>query len=177
MTIYIVGTNHELQHDAPPRRVAVDLAQEARRRLQDYLRTLIGRLKPQVIAEEFSEDVLGLKNASSTVVPIAQEFGLTHRFCDPGRSERMALGLPPFGTEECDPPDRHRFDEIRESYWLTQLSDVIRKEILFICGAEHVHSFCALLSSKRTPAVVENEYFGRELYSAASDDLSHNKSG
>jgi hypothetical protein len=98
--IHIIGTNHELQHTAPPRRVAPEKVRRARREFRAYLCALAGRLKPQVTAEEFSQqalDYLSVKynlSVVSTVKAVADELSGEHRFCDPDVAERVRLGLP-----------------------------------------------------------------------------------
>jgi hypothetical protein len=37
---------------------------------------------------------------------------------------------------------------IRERYWLTQLLQLGSWPVLFVCGADHIHSFCAMLKSE-----------------------------
>lgn len=92
--IYIVGTNHELQHTAKPFRVSVEMTSRARDDLKEYLRQLATEIHPAIIAEEFSQDVLIIKDVSSNVEAIADELDIEHRFCDPGIQERAVLGLP-----------------------------------------------------------------------------------
>ena len=162
--IYIVGTNHELQHTGPPFRVPAETANKAREDLKAYLRELATEIRPAIIAEEFCQDVLNIKNANSNVKAVADELGIEHRFCDPGFQERRRLGLPPHGTEDCDPSDRRRFDAIREAYWLKRLSDVLAQTVLFVCGADHVAGFSRLLREKRIVAEVREEYFGKDFY-------------
>ena len=164
MTVYIVGTDHDMQHDAPSRRAAPDKVQRARREFQAYLYTLVDRLKLQVIAEEFSQQALDGYNAESTVRPVADKLGIEHRFCDPGATERVELGLPHPFLDHCEEREKPQLNRIRESYWLDRLSDVLHRDILFICGAEHVHSFCELVRSKGIDAAVEMEHFGKKIY-------------
>ena len=162
--ICIVGTNHELQHTAVPFRATAETTNKAREELKSYLRRLAREIQPALMAEEFCQDVLTIKNADSNVKAIAGELGIEHRFCDPGFHERARLGLPMHGTEDCDPSDRSRFDGIRESYWLERLSDVLDKTVLFVCGADHVARFSRLLCEKGVAVEVREEYFGKDIY-------------
>ena len=164
MTVYIVGTDHDMQHDAPSRRAARDTVQRARREFLTYLCTMVDRLKPQVIAEEFSQQALDGYNAESTVRPVADKLGIEHRFCDPNVAEREELGLPHPFLDHHNEMDMPQLNRIRESYWLDRLSDVLHRDIIFICGAEHVHSFCELVRSKGIDAAVEMEQFGKKIY-------------
>jgi hypothetical protein len=168
--IHIVGINHELQHTAPPWRAALEEVQRARREFQTYLCTLAGRLKPQVIAEEFSQQALdNLSKAHnlsvvSTVKAVADTLGVEHRFCDPDDAERLRLGLPDPYLDHYGESEKPRFDRIRECYWLSRLVEVSNRDVLFVCGAEHVQSFCELVKGTSIDANIVNEYFGREIY-------------
>lgn len=162
--IYIVGTNHELQHTAKPFRVPAGTANRGRDELKAYLRQLAKEIRPAVIAEEFCQDVLNIKNANSNVKAVADELAIEHRFCDPSIQERGRLGLPQHGTEDCDPSDRSRFDAIREAYWVKRLSDVLDQAVLFVCGADHVAGFTRLLREKRIGFEIRERYFGKDIY-------------
>ena len=166
MTIYIVGTNHELQHTARPKRGASKKVQMRRRDLQVYLRELVARNDLTLIAEEFSQQILDIKGAESIAKAVADQLGIEHLFCDPGVDDRVKIGLPTHGTEDCVPAEKERFDRIRENYWLNCLADVLDRDILFVCGSDHVHKFCELLSNKGITSTLECEYFGRAIYEA-----------
>jgi hypothetical protein len=56
--IHLVGTNHELQHLARPKRAAQELVEKAREEFQEYLCAQIKTLNPAVVAEESVEEVL-----------------------------------------------------------------------------------------------------------------------
>ena len=130
--IHIIGTNHELQHTGTPGRLArlvpagaaLKAAERARDDLKAYLRQLAREIGPAVLAEEFCQDALP-PDAASNVKAVADELCIEHRFCDPGREERMKLGLPWYGTEGYDQGDRASFDAIREEFWLGALADVL----------------------------------------------------
>ncbi|MFZ5929589.1 MAG: hypothetical protein ACOY15_00060 [Pseudomonadota bacterium] len=162
--IYIVGTNHELQHTAAPSRAAPRDTENAREELKSYMRQLANEIKPVIMAEEFSQNVLTFKNCNSNVKDVADELGIKHCFCDPDVQERVILGLPAHGTEHCDPSDRSRFNALREEYWVKRLSDVLDQTVLFVCGADHVASFSRLLRGKGIATKVQEEYFGRDIY-------------
>ena len=164
MTVYIVGTDHEMQHDAPSHRTAPDKVQRARREFQTYLCTLVDRLKIQVIAEEFSQEALNGRHAESTVRPVADKLGIEHRFCDPNVAEREELGLPHPFLDHRKEREMPQLNQIREQNWLDRLSDVLHRDIIFICGAKHVHTFFELIRSKGISATVEREHFAKEIY-------------
>ncbi len=142
--IHSVGTDHELQHTGKPSQAPVETANKARDDLKAHLRQLAEEIRPTVIAEEFSPDVLNILNAASNVKAVADQLCIEHRFCDPSIAERARVGLPLHGTEDCDPGERRRFDAIREAYRLEALTDVLDRTVLFVCGADHVSSFSRL---------------------------------
>ncbi len=76
----------------------------------------------------------------------------------------MRVGLPLYGTKDCDPGERRRFDAIAEAYWLAALTDVLDRTVLFVCGADHVASFSPLLHERVSPPGSCGEYFGKEVY-------------
>ena len=162
--IHIVGTNHELQHTAKPSRGSAEAVNKGRSDLKTYLRELATEISAAIIAEEFCQDVLDIKNASSNIKAVADELGIAHRFCDPGFQERARLGLPPHGTEDCDSSDRRRYDAIREAYWVERLSEVLDHTVLFVCGADHVVEFSRLLRENGIAVEVREAYFGKDIF-------------
>lgn len=142
--MHVVGTNHELQHTGKPSRAPVETAVKAGDDPKAYLRQLATEIRPTVIAEQFSHDVLNKLNAASNRKAVADQLCIAHRFCDPTLEERVSVGPPRHGTEDCDPGERTRFDAIREAYWLAARADVLDRTVLFACGADHVSSFSRL---------------------------------
>ena len=161
--IHIVGTNHELQHSARPKRAAEGLVKKAREELQEYLRLEIKRLKPVVVAEESVEEVLKCLGAESTVKAIADECGIKHLYCDPDSVTRNRLGVP-IGSEHLTEEEKQKFHKIRENYWYQQIEPYNGQAILFVCGAEHVSSFRALLEQYKCRIETLCEYWGKNIY-------------
>ncbi len=161
---HIIGTNHELQHSASPFRAPAAIVDKAREDFRSYLRRLAAELRPDILAEEFSQEVLDIKRAISQAKIVANELRIQHRFCDPGIGKRQELGLATHGTEDCEVAERRRYDVVRETYWIDALSDVLDQTIIFICGAEHVFSLAQLLRERRVAVSVAMEYFGQEIY-------------
>ena len=109
------------------------------------------------IAEEMNEDGLAeAKKSESVPQSIAGILGFPHVFCELNRQERLALGIKQEneirisaffnekseGYVEAALKDQfHR----RESVWLDRIEAVGTWPVLFICGANHVLSFAALL--------------------------------
>lgn len=164
LMIHLVGTFHELQYTGRPGCGPPDKVRRGRHDLQAYLRELITRINPKLIAEEFSQQALDGLNAKSTVKLVADEFGIEHRFCDPDVAERVKLGLPHPFLDDYDKSEEARLHRKKESYWLETLSDMINHDILFICGATHVSSFTQLLLEEGITVQIEDEKFGQEIY-------------
>ena len=78
-------------------------ANKARDDLKAYLRQLATEIRPTVIAEQFSHDVLNKLNAASNLKAVSDQLCIEHRFCDPSFEQRVSVGLPRHGTEDCDP--------------------------------------------------------------------------
>ncbi len=116
--------------------------------------------KITLIAEESSEDALSYQNINSTHVgKIIFELGVQYLLCDPGIAERSRIGvkqraqiakelLIPFPPINKDQEDKINYiaaesDRKREKYWLDQiwLQNGLSKEVLMICGFEHVDYF------------------------------------
>ena len=53
-----------------------------------------------------------------------------------------------------------KYFPMRESYWLECLSDVLGKDVLFICGQAHIESLAQLLRSKSVEVTVAAERIG-----------------
>lgn len=161
--IHIVGTNHELQHSAKPKRAAVALVAEARGEFQQYLRMQIQRLNPALVAEELVEEVLKCMGTESTVKAVAEEFGVRHQYCDPDKATRAKLGVP-IGTENFPEKERQKYHNIREKYWYQEIVPFAGQTVLFVCGAEHVPSFRALLMENGCQVETLCEYWGKDVY-------------
>ena len=109
------------------------------------------------IAEEMNEDGLAEAEKSASVPQIiAGILGLPHIFCELNRQERVALGIEQEndirisaflnGKSEGDVEAalKEQFHR-RESVWLERVEALGTWPVLFICGANHVPSFTALL--------------------------------
>ena len=81
--IILVGTNHELQHNAKPFRIDEDTALTAREEFKEFIENLCADKNIDLIAEELSEELLELKNTTSILKYISIQNNLNHIFCDP----------------------------------------------------------------------------------------------
>lgn len=164
--IHIIGTNHELQHNAPARRRKPEVVNPAREQFVGYLRNLVNNIRPSLIAEEFTEDILSVLEAESNVKKVAIESETEHMFCDPNSQERSDIGLPQYGNEELPETEKVRLNRVREAFWLQKLDHYLNNTVIFICGADHVQSFSRLLTSKGIQNTVVNRYWGSEIYNS-----------
>lgn len=145
----------------------------------------IERLKPLLVAEEFSAYALeklrrenGIEYESVTKA-MADSFKIEHRFCDPDADARarmgyiegteLALQIALEGTEglsNAEVNDRGFAIEIakhwplREKFWLDQLGDMHDMDIIFVCGDAHVDSFRELLKQNGIKSTIVSRHVG-----------------
>jgi len=105
-----------------------------------------------------SLEALGQKGASASVCEgIAKEAGLEHRYCDPTNAQRVAIGIK--GKQDIELEgffnnwNRRKIVReissshlLREKFWLDELKTMNVWPVLFVCGADHVDRFAALLT-------------------------------
>ena len=146
--VIVVGTNHSLQL--------------ANLELKSVLEGLCHVFNVRAIGEEMSEEALAEKSCAASIpMQIAAAFQLAHRLCDPNTAERATLGIRQEGQIRMAVwPSRYPLPEpevirllkesyeIRERYWLEQLRSLNVWPVLFICGSDHVTSFCRLLKQQ-----------------------------
>ncbi len=161
--IIIVGTSHSIQ--------TVDLELEA------YLVNLCKEFKVFAVAEEMNRDALAERDCSTSIpMQVANALQLPHRLCDPNREQRAKLEIRQENdirmqawrtdSELSEPEIAELVAESlakRERYWLEQLRDFNVWPVLFVCGADHVPSFCQLLKQQ-----------GISVHVAAEDWTSNN---
>jgi hypothetical protein len=147
------------------------------RELKPFLEGLCRDFNVRAMAEEMNEEALAEKNCNSSIpMEIASALQIPHRFCDPNRAERAKLEIRQeneikidawlSGATLSDSEFAARVQEsyaARERYWLEQLRNLNVWPVLFICGADHVASFCELLKQQ-----------GIAMHVAAEDWASNN---
>ena len=149
--VIVVGTSHSIQLGKN------GASGEADEQFTAFLESICHRYRVRVVAEEMNTEALA-ENKRSTSIPqrLATSLKLEHRFCDPNRSERIALGIlqendiraRAFGSGSSEAEivacvaESH---QKRERYWLDQLRALDRWPVLFVCGADHVGSLATLL--------------------------------
>ena len=133
--------------------------------------TINGIRNIRAVAEEMNEEALTEKNCTASIpMEIASALQMPHRFCDPNRTERTKLEIRQeneiriqawlLSTTLSDSELAARVKEsyaMRERYWLEQLRTLNAWPVLFICGADHVASFCELLKQQSIAAHVAAE--------------------
>ncbi len=142
--IYLIGTDHRYQNGIWAG-------------FEPYLTELCRSLRIRALAEEMSREALDEWNVDATVCErVSAALTLSHHFCDPDQSARRALGIGNIGLlravgllsemPPCEIERRVRREACkRERFWLEQLRAVASTPLLFVCGANHVAAFDALL--------------------------------
>ena len=144
--VIVVGTSHTIQ--------TADLE------LQPFLDSLCQEFKIQAVAEEMNEEALAENNCVASIpIRVANALQIPHRFCDPSRIERAKLEIRQENDIRISAfPSTLSESEVaahvaeshakRERYWLKQLRSLNLWPVLFVCGADHVPSFCRILKAE-----------------------------
>lgn len=83
-TVILIGTSHKYQLPGGP------TADEFRA----FIERVCAEFHVRAIAEEASLEALAQKHASqSACEKIANDLGISHRYCDPNNEQRTALGI------------------------------------------------------------------------------------
>jgi hypothetical protein len=176
--IYIVGTSHSLQvwTDAIRNGASFDTSKEAVEAFESYLAEVARLVKADMIAEEASDEWVANHGhrASSVAKDVAMRLRFSVCFATRmrGLGQRQSIGLK-VGEElhnhvakisketEAEWTDIHNAEVskqfgTREAIWLECLEgcDPNKKLVIFVCGANHVHTFKARLHSKQILAEV-----------------------
>ena len=163
--LHVIGLAHRAQARRPG-----DPLTETQQAFADCLRRNIEQVRPAFIAEEDSEEALAERHGLSIAKEIADEMGIEHRFCDPTREQRSAIGYKDGQTLELEMSmhddtglskeeirnkaraiEIGRYFPIRERFWLDQLQSCRDRGAVFICGDGHIESFGRLLESDGVP--------------------------
>lgn len=126
--IYLLGIDHQVQHH---KQTQVSMV------FAFYLSKKIKELNIKLVGEEWFQDLLKENGVKTTVTQdVATKHKIDHRFCDPNRDERRDIKW--FSKKD---------DDKREKFWLEKIKDKTDKNIIFVCGADHLISFSTLLSN------------------------------
>lgn len=159
--IYLLGISHNYQWDKNSIEQIVFI---------NYLKTTIQKLNIQIIAEEWSLNTFKEKAYkcihSTSVFDIAKEFKVNHAYIDTDREIDKKLGIKrdddikkELGIRRCEKcmknEDREMLNKLRmpnhrkrEQYWLTQINEDLKKEMIFVCGYHHILPFRELLNKQ-----------------------------
>lgn len=153
--IVLIGTSHPIQRDS------------TRADFREYINKNITKYNVDGIAEEI--DV-----SDSIVSDIAGHLGLEYKIIEPNEQERIALGIDSLNqievnifmefddhdslgaTTKCEALKQSTF-RVREKEWLKRIKTMQGKQLLVICGANHIKPFCELLKNSNFNVVVECE--------------------
>lgn len=175
--IYIVGVNHRVQHDRKLPETKLFL---------DFIDSLIDRFNIRLLAEEWNDDASEISSvATSTVEDLAYIHDIEHLACDPTKEEREKLGIRtsekirdelgklaefPYDKEisiEYQKKIAQGDHSIREYFWLKQIERYLDRNIIFVCGSEHIsvftklrrYGFDSILKSQKIPfKVIERRF-------------------
>lgn len=144
---YIIGVHHGVQFDKQHSSTPVFIY---------YLKKVIKKYVIEIITEESSKDVLKEWRIEKTSV---QEVSINHDLqyiaCDPSIDERKTLGirsdeeikhekgLPKIlNHEQLAILDKEKIKDfpIRENYWLDKIKKYSARQVVFICGLDHLNS-------------------------------------
>ena len=126
--VYLIGGRHDIQFDPGPH--PSKIVRDKRASFKAHVLKVIETLGISILAEEFSDEAKELWGVSeSTLEQLANAKGIEHRFCDPTPVQREENGI-----EQSD-------SDKREQFWLSRIQDCKSRNILFVCGSDHVEAF------------------------------------
>jgi hypothetical protein len=174
--IRIIGTSHSLQvrTDAIRNGESLDATKEGVEAFERYLAGVAKSVKADLIAEEASDEWVARHGprASSVAKDVATRLGIQHLFCDPDTEQRQSIGLKvreklhnAVGKEAEETGeewnDVHNAEVkkqfcAREAVWLERLQGCAphKRSVIFVCGANHVHTFKDRLRSQQILAEI-----------------------
>ena len=83
-----------------------------------------------ILAEEFSDEAKRIWKVSESILEqLAKAKGVEHRFCDPTSVQKREIGI---GESDSDK---------RRQFWLSRIRDCKSRNVLFVCGGDHVETF------------------------------------
>lgn len=120
--LYLIGVNHVVQFDEPSRATNSKIVREKRASFKAHVSEMIEKFNITVLAEEFNDEAKKKWGVSETTL---EKFRRTkaieqHRFCAPGGPENI---------------------------WLSKIDDCKNKNVLFVCGGDHLEAFRKILTT------------------------------
>jgi hypothetical protein len=126
--LYLIGVRHGIQFDPGPH--AAKIVRDKRASFKAHVLEVIEPLAISILAEEFSDEAKRKwKVSESTLEQLGKAKRIEHRFCDPTSVQKKENGI-----EESD-------SDKREQFWLSRIRDCESKNVLFVCGGDHVETF------------------------------------
>jgi hypothetical protein len=124
--VYLIGVNHLVQHEAP----SVKIVREKRVAFRTYVSEVIQKLNISILAEEFSEEAKMKSHVSETTLEqLGKAKEIEYRSCDPTSIQREEKGIKKSDWDK------------REEVWLSRIKDCKNRNVLFVCGDDHVEAF------------------------------------
>ena len=164
---YLIGVDHDVQHDGHVNRLPKDRASDIRKRFQRFIESVVRKEKAQIIAEVGCHEVWLLLEATTTMAKLAAErLGIEHRFIEPCGVERERLGIPSGSYAHLPEAQQEAIYKLREQFWFRSLEDVSFSPIVVVCGARHVSSFSELLSTNGKDFTIVDAAWGKEFMPA-----------
>lgn len=154
--VFLIGTHHTYQYGVGSS-YGGGCTQEEESAFRRLVESTSRRLAVRGLAEELNEDGLSEHSVTQSVLQQqAAALGHPHCFCEPGRNERASLGIRQGNDVEVtgwfngwseDEVKKRLLAEFRkrETVWCDRLLAFDRWPVLFVCGADHVGTFSALL--------------------------------
>lgn len=160
--IYILGVNdHHYQAIIPRNNSYED-------EFYDYILKHVRAKEIRHLAEEMNDEFLQREYGAQESVcrKISNDLGISHSMCELNTDERRQLGIKSReefmreellrgdGTKSSEQVDKEfgayqkKQFNIRENAWFDNLQPHLSKNVLFVCGADHVNTFPRVLKSK-----------------------------
>lgn len=155
--VIVVGTSHMIQI--------------ATLELKPFLKRLCRKFKACAVAEEMNEEALAEQNCAASIpMQVANALRLSHRFCDPNRTELTKLGIRqeneirisafPSTLSESEVATRLAESHAkREGYWLEQLRGLNLWQSYSFAEQIMWHR-SAIFSTKRVPLCMSQRRTG-----------------
>lgn len=165
--LILIGITHEYQ-TGDPGPIDLEIFNAELKEFKSELNSCIKSRKIELVVEEFSNDALLLNDLPETTVQaIAGCTKVNHKFIDPNLQERQILGIRSrnetarnlgirmhgnkeerYKNERLVNANHRDSDSIREKEWLRRLKPLLKKNVVFLFGFNHMAPFCELLSDK-----------------------------
>lgn len=154
--VFLVGTHHTYQYGVGST-YGAGCSIDSELAFRNLVRTISHGFGVRALAEELNEDALAEHQVQKSVLQQeAARLTLPHCFCEPSWAERRTLGVQQEGdirvtawrngwSEERIQQELLGEFRKREAVWCDRLLELNTWPVLFVCGANHVHSFSLLL--------------------------------